>query len=196
WLPPVFLLWANLHGAVVVGGVVVASVLVTAWIWDRARVRPLAMAAAFAGLATLVTPLGSGILGLVFGMSNEADIAEWEPAWRSMPAGLVFGAVVVGTAIAVVVIRRRRPLVWSDRVLVAAAVAVLPLAVRYSRVMPMFVVIALPLLARGWQTWKPARRRREDRSAFHGAALGLVVLRAAVWLASAWVDPGPSLDWR
>ena len=26
-------------------------------------------------------------------MSNEADITEWEPAWRTMPAGLVFGAV-------------------------------------------------------------------------------------------------------
>jgi MFS family permease len=196
WLPLVFLLWANLHGAVVVGGVVVAAVLVTAWVWDRARARPLAIAAAFAGVATLVTPLGTGIIGLVFGMSNEADIAEWEPAWRSMPAGLVFGAVVVGTAIAVVVIRRRRPLVWSDRVLVAAAVAVLPMAVRYSRVMPMFVVIALPLLARGWQTWKPARPRRPDHSPLHSAALGAVVLVAIVWVASAWAGPSAALDWE
>ena len=41
WLPLVFLLWANLHGAVVVGGVVVAAVLVTAFVWERTGARSL-----------------------------------------------------------------------------------------------------------------------------------------------------------
>ena len=49
WLPVVFLLWANLHGAVVVGGVVVAAVLVTAFVWERTRARPLLVWAALAG---------------------------------------------------------------------------------------------------------------------------------------------------
>jgi hypothetical protein len=195
-LPLVFLLWANLHGAVVVGGVVVAAAVFTAWIWERDRARPLAVAAAFAGVATLITPLGTGIIGLVFGMSNEADIAEWEPAWRSMPAGLVFGAVVLLTAFAVVAIGRRRPLAWSDRVLISASVAVLPLAVRYSRVMPMFVVVALPLVARGWEAWKPVGPRREDRNLLHGLALGVVVLVAGSWVLAAWSGPSPSLDWE
>jgi hypothetical protein len=62
--------------------------------------------------------------------------------------------------------------------------------------MPMFVVIALPLLARGWDAWRPARPRREDRSRLHGAALGLVVVLAALWVGSAWADPGRSLDWE
>jgi MFS family permease len=196
WLPVVFLLWANLHGAVVVGGIVVAATVFTAWVWERGRARPLAIAAALAGVATVVTPLGTGIFGLVFGMSNEADIAEWEPAWQAMPAGLVFLVVVVLTVVAVFALHRRRPFAWSDRVLVAAAAAVLPLAVRYSRVMPMFVVIALPLLARGWEAWQPARPRREDGNALHGAALGLVALLAVVWVGSAWADPDPSLDWE
>lgn len=196
WLPLVFLFWANLHGAVVVGGVVVAATLFTAWVWERGHARPLAIAAACSAVATLMTPLGTGIIGLVFGMSNEADIAEWEPAWRSMPAGLVFGAVVVLTGVAVVALARRRAFTWSDRVLVASAVAVLPLAVRYSRVMPMFVVVALPVLARGWAAWKPARPRRDDHTVLHGATLGLVVLVAATWVVSAWADPGPSLDWE
>jgi MFS family permease len=195
WLPPVFLLWANLHGAVVIGGVVVAAVLVTALVWERAHARPLLVCAALAGVATLLTPLGTGIVGLVFGMSNEVDIIEWEPAWRSMPAGLVFGAVALLTVAAVVAMQRRRRFEWSDRVLVASAVAILPLAVRYSRVMPMFVVVALPLLARGWEAWRPARPRRDDASVLHGAILALVTVVAVVWVGAAWAAPSAALDW-
>jgi hypothetical protein len=196
WLPVVFLLWANLHGAVVVGGVVVVAVLFTAVVWERRHARALAIAAALAGLATLLTPLGTGIVGLVFGMSNEAQIAEWEPAWHAMPAGLVFGAVAVCGVFAVLAIRRCRPFEWSDRVLVAASTAVLPLAVRYSRVMPMFVVVALPLLARGWEAWRPARPRRDDRNAVHTAVLGALVLVAIAWVGAAWAGPSASLDWQ
>jgi hypothetical protein len=98
--------------------------------------------------------------------------------------------------VAVVLLTRRRPLEWSDRVLVASAVAVLPLAVRYSRVMPMFVVLALPLLARGWEAWRPARPRRDDRSVLHGAVLGVVVVLAAAWVGVAWTGPSSALDWE
>lgn len=196
WLPLVFLLWANLHGAVVVGGVVVAAVAVTAFVWERARLRRLVTWGALAAVATLLTPLGVGIVGLVFGMSNEADIIEWEPAWRSMPAGLVFGVVALLTAVAVVAIARRRAFEWSDRVLVASAVAILPLAVRYSRVMPMFVVVALPLLARGWEAWRPARPRRDDRSLVHTAVLAGVVVVAMAWVGAAWSGPSEALEWE
>jgi hypothetical protein len=196
WLPLVFLLWANLHGAVVVGGVVVAAVFVTAALWDRAQVRPLLGWGALAAAATFLTPLGTGIVGLVFGMSNEVDIVEWEPAWRAMPAGLVFGVVAVLTIVAVVVTARRRALTWTDRVLVASAAATLPLAVRYSRVMPMFVVIALPLLARGWEAWRPARARLDDQRVVHGVLLGVVVVVAAAWVGAAWTGPNVALDWE
>ncbi len=78
----------------------------------------------------------------------------------------------------------------------AAAVATLPLAVRYSRVMPMFVVVALPLLARGWEAWRPARPRRDDRSVLHGVVLGVVVVVAAAWVGVAWSGPSAALDWK
>lgn len=196
WLPLVFLVWANLHGAVVVGGVVVGAVLLTALVWERARCRPLLVWGALAAVATLVTPLGTGIFGLVFGMSNEADIIEWEPAWRAMPAGIVFGAVAAFIVVAVIALRRRRAFEWSDRVLVAAATSTLPLAVRYSRVMPMFVVMALPLLARGWEAWRPARAPRDDRSVVHSAALVAIVLVAVAWVGAAWAGPSAALDWE
>ena len=98
WLPVVFLLWANLHGAVVVGGVVVAAVLVTAFGVGASPGRGRCWCGrARAGWRRCSRRWAPGSSGLVFGMSNEADIIEWEPAWRSMPAGLVFGAVALLT---------------------------------------------------------------------------------------------------
>ena len=196
WLPVVFLLWANLHGAVVIGGVVVAGVLVTAVVWERRCARPLALCAALSAVAVFLTPLGTGILGLVFGMSNEADIAEWEPAWRNLPAGAIFGVVVVLAAVAALAVHRRRAFAWSDRVLVASAAALVIPAVRYSRLMPMFVVIVLPLLARGWEAWRPSTARAEDRSVVNAVLLGVVVVTATLWVGAAWSGPSAALDWE
>ena len=196
WLPLVFLLWANLHGAVVIGGLVVAAVLVTAVVWERRYVRTLAVAAAVSAVAVFLTPLGTGILGLVFGMSNEADIIEWEPSWRTMPTGAISAVVAVLAGLAVFAIRRRRTFAWSDRVLVAATVALVLPALRYSRLMPMFVVVALPVIARGWEAWRPARPRVEDRSVVNAALLGVVVVVAAVWVGAAWAGPSPTLAWE
>jgi hypothetical protein len=196
WLPVVFLLWANLHGAVVIGGLVVAAALVTALVWDRRCARPLAIGAAISAVAVFLTPLGTGILGLVFGMSNEADIAEWEPAWRNMPAGALFALVVVVAVAAAVALHRRRSFEWSDRVLVASTVALVLPAVRYSRLMPMFVVVALPLIARGWEAWRPSTARAEDRSIVNATLLGVVVVAAIVWVAAAWAGPSTALAWE
>jgi MFS family permease len=196
WLPVVFLLWANLHGAVVMGGLVVVAVLVAAFVWERRYARSLAVCAAVSGVAVFLTPLGTGILGLVFGMSNEADISEWEPAWRNLPAGAVFGVVVVVAVAAVVALRRRRPFAWSDRVLVASAAGLVLPAVRYSRLMPMFVVVALPLIARGWEAWRPSTARVEDRSVVNGVLLAVVVVAAVAWVGAAWAGPSSALAWE
>src|SRR5262249_32501808 len=42
WLPVIFLVWANLHGAVVIGGVALAAALAAAMVEDRAAARRLA----------------------------------------------------------------------------------------------------------------------------------------------------------
>src|SRR5260221_208237 len=73
------------------------SAVLRAYRWSRARSHHVIASTARSAAAALLTPLGFGIVVFVFGMSNEADISEWEPAWRSMPAGLVFGAVALLT---------------------------------------------------------------------------------------------------
>jgi hypothetical protein len=196
WLPVIFLLWANLHGAVVVGGVVVVAVFVVAAVWERRCVRTLALATGLSALATLMTPIGPRIVDLVFGMSGEADITEWAPAWRTMPAGAVLAGVAIAAALALVAIRRSRQLRWGDRVLASAAVALLPLAVRYSRLIPMFVVVALPLVAAGWEAWRPAPSRPADRTLVHTALLVILGVATAAWVGVAWLSADPALAWQ
>jgi len=71
WLPPLFVVWANLHGAVLTGLVLVAAACAAAFCetaagsqeprlsWRALRsVRSLAATAALCALATLATPLG------------------------------------------------------------------------------------------------------------------------------------------
>jgi hypothetical protein len=196
FLPIVFLLWANLHGAVVIGLVVVAAAVVVAAVWERRCFRALVIAATCSGIATLLTPLGPRIVDLVFGMSGETAIEEWAPAWRTMPAGLVMAAVALASVAAWVAIRRRRAPQWADRVLAAAALALFPLAARYSRLIPMFVVVALPIVAAGWQAWRPAPARPADHRRVHAALLAIVVVATTAWVASAFAGPDPALEWE
>ena len=67
-IPPLFLLWANAHGGVVLGGLVLSSAWAAAalrwWLRrqpeDARRLRRLSVVVPLAGLATAATPLGFG----------------------------------------------------------------------------------------------------------------------------------------
>ena len=191
-VPVVFLLWANMHGAFVLGAFVLVVVLVVAFIWQRELVRPLAIATAISAVATMLTPLGPRVITLVLGMTNEVDIVEWRPAWDTMPAGAILGVVAIVFFIAW---RARPPREWADRVLVAGSVAMLPLAVRYSRVIPMFIVLALPVIARAWEARRPAPARSDDESVLHSAAVMAVALGATIWVIGSWATSDPALAW-
>ena len=192
-LPVLFLLWANLHGGFVLGALVVVAALVVAIIWERSLVRPLAIATALSGVAALLTPLGPRVLSLVLGTTNELDIVEWRPAWDTMPAGAVLAVVAIALAVAW---RVRPPREWESRVLLAGSIVLLPLAVRYSRVMPLFIVVALPYIARAWEDYRPSRPPADDASVAHSAAVAVAALAAVVWVVSSWARSDPALAWE
>jgi hypothetical protein len=192
-LPVLFLVWANLHGAFVLGAMVLVAAVVVAFIWERPLVRPLAIATALSGVAALLTPLGPRVLGLVVGTTNELDIVEWRPAWDTMPAGAILAVVAVALAIAW---RVRPPRDWESRVLLTGSLVLLPLAIRYSRVMPMFIVVALPYIARAWEDYRPSRPPAEDASVVHSAAVGVGAVVAAFWVLGSWASSDAALAWE
>src|SRR6185503_10893424 len=142
WIPPLFLFWANAHGGVALGGLVLAAVWAAAvlrW-WrergdglahadDRARVRALTLVLALSGLACAAAPLGFGIYHFVIestARSMQVKIIEWFPVKPNDFFGVLFWASTVAFVV-LLIARARRMFVrtlaapWADWAVTAAA---------------------------------------------------------------------------
>jgi hypothetical protein len=198
WLPLVFVVWANMHGAVALGLVVIAADLV-ARTWSARQVpRRLALVAAGCAAATLVSPLGWRLWTFIpasMERSRINQLIEWLPpdlAPLYLPFWLL-AAVLVALAGASV-----RRLDGRTLELTAIALATLPLAVQARRNVPVFLLVAVPALAalieNRWPSLPPRRRRPENERA-NGAIVAGAATAAAIGVAAAWTLPIPSLGW-
>ena len=215
WLPPLFLVWANAHGGVVLGGFTLAAVVAVALVrWrvrgeaaDARRVRALAIAAPLSGLATLCTPLGAHLVPyivLTARRSRAIEISEWAATLPVDVLGIAFW--IVALAFAVVVFVRRRALVtagWAEWALLGICGASLPVAVQSQRNMAPFLMFAAPaasrLLGAGFRFHLPRRRPpppSPDHPRLNLALVGGVAALAAAVLALAWSAPADRLEWR
>jgi hypothetical protein len=83
WLvPPLFALWANLHGGVVLGGLVMVTATAVALVYERRRLPGLALATVLGGAATALTPLGVGLWSFIarwMVAARQTGVSEWLP---------------------------------------------------------------------------------------------------------------------
>lgn len=202
WIPPLFLVWANLHAQVVMGGVMLVVVTAGAayeavrsrTAEAEARAARLGLVLVTSALATLVTPLGRRLWTYVLdanGRPGQARIAEWASAFHpTLAAALLWlalaGAVVLGFR------RRGRLETWSARVPAYAALSMTPLALLAVRNVPFFVAAALPLylILLEFTTASPIGRVGHARARLAVTALLTAVVVTAVWAASP-----PRLRW-
>jgi hypothetical protein len=199
-LPLVFLLWANLHAGFVMGIVLLVASVLSALFVDRGRFRMRASWTVVCALTTAVTPLGLNNWRQVaesMTRSHANAIQEWQPtAWP--PQNLAFW----GIALLLVVLAMRtwrsleRP---SDRALVAAAIIVLPLAVRSLRNVPMFAMVGAPAISR--LLFRSPGRKRQKAPKFAGPTLTLTIgafifAAGATVVATAWRQSWPLLGWH
>jgi len=198
-LPPLFVLWANLHGAVALGvlALAVAALVEVASLGPRAWKLPLTSLLALA--ATLATPLGLGLWSFIvesIGRSSEVHINEWRPLSFAEIEGVWFAALAA--PLLVMAWRRRRTLVQPfDRALVLLAIILAPLAARHGRNVAPFVLVAVPALSRLWPpTAATATPSTDDHPRFNLALLVLGVAGAAAALAWAYARPLDRLGWR
>jgi len=130
WLPPVFLLWANLHGSFVIGLFVMLVALADELLSARRKLgsskaalatesnRRFALLTALCLVATLINPLGPVLWFAVAGFSSQAnlvDIVEWRPLVIKSFGGAMFFTTLFITAILLRVSPRR--IRWSEAVL-------------------------------------------------------------------------------
>ena len=221
-IPLLFVVWANAHGGVALGGVlltVATALAVLRWRVlrtpeDRRRAVALAAVLPLSGLACLLTPFGLGMISFLSDSMvriRAVSIGEWQPAIPTAP--FTAGFWVLALAFVAVLIRRRGVLrdghasSWAAWVLVGGALTVLPLAFMAVRNIPPFLLLAVPAASRllgpeaHVHVRLPWRKQTEvSTGADHPLInLGLVVTlaaAAAVFVAWSYRNRDPGLGWQ
>ncbi len=170
WLPAVFAVWANMHGAVALGVVMLGAACAEALIHDRSRLPRLLLASVLAGAATACTPLGFSLVDdvvLSLRRPDYAYVTEWQPAGVEPWTWTLF---VLVAALAVLACWFRTAVDERERVLVYLSAALLPLALRYSRNIPPFTIVAVPLLSTLLLRVNGTREAPQERQATRATA--------------------------
>jgi hypothetical protein len=193
----VMALWANLHAGFVLGVIVLGAGVVAALVYERS-VMPARILTLLAGVAaTLVTPLGWANwreIDLSLQRSNANAIIEWRPP-EFGGAYLAFwatGAMLAG----LLVLRWRRLDTPYLQVSALSACVVLVSATRAVRVVPAFMMLALPALsALLFSARTPPDDRRPPVRTTRGLQLAIAAFAGTViaWL---WTHPSAAMDWH
>ena len=212
WAPLLFVLWANMHGAVALGGLAVTASAVAAVLRarrgdraDRRRAVVLGVVLLACAAATLLTPMGVRLwpaIGESIALSKQDRIDEWQPAYPKGPLEIAFWVLAV--AFLLLLWRRRRQLAaaaWADQAIVAVAVAVIPLSLVAVRNVAPFVLVAVPaatrLLGPDFRLRAPSQAPPgPDHPRLNAAFLGLFLLIAIGVVGTAWATTLPRLGWR
>jgi hypothetical protein len=198
WLPAVFAAWANMHGAVALGIVMLAAACAEALLHDRPRLPRLLLASVCAAAATACTPLGFSLVEdvvLSLRRPDYAYVTEWQPAGVEPWTWTVFALM---GALAALTLSFRRTLDQRERVLVYLSAALLPLALRYSRNIPPFTIVALPLLSAlllHVNGTASLLRSSTPRSRPLVVSLAAAAAVAATAVGYAWAIRLPRLEW-
>lgn len=155
--------WANLHGAFVIGQVAALALFVgelARWRMGRAQALPgiMGVTALAALVAPLLNPAGIGLLAYAYGQPGLDVIrsisVEWQPAWPWVPVAAIFWAYLALLVVGRVV--RRSGLELGEGLLLLG----LALFAAYSlRQIPWLLLASAPLLASDIEALFSARPR-------------------------------------
>jgi hypothetical protein len=204
WLPLLFLLWANLHGAVLLGVWLLGAAVPAAWVESRDAAKRLAIAGMLSIAATYLTPLGTHFwidIAESLGRIRQLGIAEWAPPRIADPANTPFWLALValgalGALRGPRLLRNPEARANGHVTLCTAAIAIAPLALTASRNVPPFLMAAVPALAALLpDDILPERRRAHERPRLNVALAGGACAAAAVAVAVAYATGASHLAW-
>ena len=194
-IPPLFLLWANLHGGFTAGlfvlGLIIITTALVRWLsacrlafmgkldeplfsWED--LKQLMLIAVLSIGVTLVNPYGWRLhVEILDSLSNRFmldTLQEWQPMTINGVAGRSYALYLIGLGLAMVLwYRRIEPVRW------AVGGVFLVLSLRHMRNVPFFLIVSLPLcaelLAQGFeclQSWFRSGPVLSKRGSFAAAA--------------------------
>jgi hypothetical protein len=190
-LPPLFALWINIHSSFIIGFVILAVVLASAFVrvewglvtarpWPRKTAKTLALAGALAIPALFFNPIGPKLIwypiDVVFNQPvNLRTITEWQPPDLGLMRGMLL-LITTGAIFVVALIRSAK--IYVHELLLLAVVFYF--AVRHERMEFLFGMVAAPILCRlladAWDRYDPGTDRIVPNAVLMLVAAAAVVL--------------------
>jgi hypothetical protein len=204
WLPLIFLLWANIHGAVVMGILILVTAVVATAVEDRASLRQLVPASLLCLGATLVTPLGLGFWPEIvtsLARIRRLGIHEWSPPTAAQTGTLPFWLFL---AVFLSLLLTRLPKLRNSAAalprghltLCLCALAMVPLALTAGRNVPPFLMLAVPAVAALAPSTRGIRRTALNvHSRFNFATIVAAAVAVCGTVTYAYVVPIERLGW-
>ena len=184
WLPVHFVLWANLHGAVVLGLIAIGAAGVADTLRERRFPLQLIAVGAVCVLATLATPLGFDLyllLASYSGGGRGVGIEEWMRP--ELPPSIRFSGDRCRPGCGVAL--RARRLDPAGARLTAIALAMLPFALSAVRNIAVFLLDGIPAVSALWSGMeRMASPRPRDRSKVNVAILAAATVGALALIGS------------
>jgi hypothetical protein len=202
-LPLLFLAWANLHGAVALGGVLIASAALASLKAGDGWFTRLTAIGGLCVVATILTPLGLSLwleMPQMIQRISAYGIQEWRATGFSTWGEWAFWATG-GSMIALAVANRKAALQSSHALtLVISTILLFIMAARSARQVTPFFMCAVPAIAAMINFQK-----RNESAGQTSRANALIVRNAvfsagcviagAVFITYAWSAPLPRLGW-
>lgn len=164
------LVWVNLHAAAPLGAYVCGAATVGVLVSSRHRKQTgrFVLATLVVSLCCLINPYGAGIVAQALQVKDQSNnIKEWQSFDPTDPLQLT---VMVAGLLAIAISARRR-----DPVGVAVLAALLCGSLAAYRILPIFLVLALPVLAAGAPLAVLAYFRSRRRMLRQGAAAAILI---------------------
>lgn len=196
-LPPLFLVWANVHGGVALGGLLMCGWAAGTLWFDRRQALKVIGVTAACGAATLLTPMGwRGLLFPLHSVSRlkTLNLDEWMAPGFSDWQHLYFW-LLLAAFLALAAIRWPRLATPRPRTLVLAGGLFGAMAVLSARNIPNFLLVAAVAAAHAFPM--PAQdRRRPTTYRKHLWVLGVFGAAGAAAIVAAYRLPWQRLNWQ
>jgi hypothetical protein len=182
WYFFLFCGWANLHGGWVVGIGVLAAWGAMSGTTSRVAARKWTIVVASAMAGTLVTPYGWRLWMFMAQTVRltRPQIEDWAPLWASSPAKWILWALIAAWSVWAWGKQRHHRL-ETGLVLIGLGAA----SIKVVRLVPLFGVVSLILLAPGLTAWRPRRALTplQPREARAAALIAIVIcVSGSIWV--------------
>lgn len=205
-LPVLFLLWINLHGSWVIGIVVFLAWLGAGCVrcdtgaiasrrWSAHQLKTLLFAGAASCGALFINPYGWRLVAYPFDLAfrqklNIASVEEWRTLDFHSPRGKAFFMLMALVVLANLV----RPRKWALYEVALVAIGTYS-ALTYSRFLFLAALLAIPIFAKDFSLWIPARPS-PDRPWLNGGILVALCFMAISWQRSSAEPVNPEYPTR